>query len=63
MPDEKLRHCPKQMLDEKLKEKFLNTYKYSIHDKNTFIWLLQKSAYPYNYMDDWEKFNETSVPE
>ena len=22
-----------------------------------------KSVYPYEYMDDWEKFNETSLPE
>ena len=28
-----------------------------------FILLLQKSVYPYEYMDDWEKFNETSLAE
>ena len=25
--------------------------------------LLKKGGYPYEYMDDWEKFNETSLPE
>ena len=25
--------------------------------------LLQKGVYPYEKMDDWEKFNETSLPE
>ena len=25
--------------------------------------LLQKGVYPYEYMDNWEKFNETSLPE
>ena len=25
--------------------------------------MLQKGVYPYEYMDDWEKFNETSLPE
>ena len=25
--------------------------------------LLWKVVYPYEYMDDWEKFNETSLPE
>ena len=30
------------------------------HDNDKFILLLQKGAYPYEYMDDWEKFNETS---
>ena len=25
--------------------------------------LLQKDVYPFEYMDDWEKFSETSLPE
>ena len=25
--------------------------------------MLQKGVYPYEHMDDWEKFNETSLPE
>ena len=29
----------------------------------TSILLLQKGIYPYEYMDDWEKFDETSLPE
>ena len=24
--------------------------------------MLRKGAYPYEYMDDWEKFSETSLP-
>ena len=24
--------------------------------------LLRKGVYPYEYMDEWEKFNETSLP-
>ena len=24
--------------------------------------LLRKSVYPYEYMDGWDKFNETSIP-
>ena len=23
---------------------------------------MQKGVYPYEYMDDWKKFNETSLP-
>ena len=45
-----------------LKEQFLNTYKYSNHDDNKFILLLQKGIYCYEYMDNWEQFNETSLP-
>ena len=52
-----------QKFDEKLKERFFNTYKFSNHDNNKFILLLRKGVYPYEYMDDWEKFNETSLPE
>ena len=44
--------------NEKLKEQFFNTYKFRNHDKNKFILLLQKCVYPYEYMDNWEKFNE-----
>ena len=25
--------------------------------------LLSNNVYPYEYMDDWEKFNETTLPE
>ena len=30
---------------------------------NKFILLLRKGVYPYVYMDEWEEFNETSLPE
>ena len=29
---------------------------------NKFILLLRKGVYPYEYMDKWERFNETSLP-
>ena len=25
--------------------------------------MLQKGVYPYEYIDDWQKFNKTSLPE
>ena len=52
-----------QKFDEKLKGRFFNTYKFSNHGNNKFILLLRKGVYPYQYMDDWERFNETSLPE
>ena len=52
-----------QNFDEKLKERFFNTYKFFKHDNNKFILLLHKGVYAYECMDDWEKFNETPLPE
>ena len=46
-----------------LKDKFFNTCKFSNHIKNKFIFLQRKGFYPYEYIDDWEKVNETSLPE
>ena len=31
-------------------------------DLNKFALLLRKGVYPYEYMDSWERFNETSLP-
>ena len=53
----------KETFVENLKKRFFNTYKFSNHDINKFILLLQKAFYPYRYMDDWETFSETSLPE
>ena len=59
-------YCSKnyqRKFDEKLKERFFNTHKFCNHDNNKFILVLQKAVYPFEYMDDWEKFNETWLPE
>ena len=46
-----------------LKKQFTNTYEFSNDDIIKHILLLRKGVHPYEYMDDWEKFNETSLPE
>ena len=43
-------------------EKFPNTYQFCNDDINKFILLLRKGVYPYEYMDSWERFNETTLP-
>ena len=48
---------------EKLKKRFRNTFKFSNNYINKFILLSCNDVYPYEYMDDWEKFNETKLPE
>ena len=51
-----------EMMDENLQNQFKNTSKFS-NNINEFILLLRKGIYPYEFMDDWEKFKETSFPE
>ena len=43
-------------------KKFKSTYKFFNKDLNKFILLLRKGVYPYEYMDNWERFNETLLP-
>ena len=50
-------------LDEKFKKRFKNTIKLFDNDINKFILFLRKGVYPYEYMDDLEKFNKTTLPE
>ena len=35
---------------------------FSNNDINKYILLLRKGVYSYEYMDEWEKVNETSLP-
>ena len=44
-------------------KKFPNTYQFCKDDLNKFVLLLRKGIYPYEDMDSWEKFNETSLPD
>ena len=40
-----------------------NTCIFPNQDFNKFLLLLQKVIYPYEYLDDWEKFRESSLLE
>ena len=44
-------------------KKFPNTYQFINKDLNKFILLLRKGVYPYDCMDSWKRFNETSLPD
>ena len=42
--------------------KFSNTYQLAQGNLVKFILLLKRGVYPYEYMDNWEKFNATVLP-
>ena len=52
----------KKKFNKELIKRFAGTYEFCNKDLNKFILLLRKGVYPYEYMDNWERFNETSLP-
>ena len=48
--------------NKELIERFANTYKFCDNDLDKFIVLLRKGVYPYEYIDEWDKFNEKIIP-
>ena len=42
-------------------KKFPSLYQFFDGHLNKFILLLRESLYPYEYMDSWEKFDETTL--
>ena len=52
----------KKDIDNKLKKIFSNVYEFCDYDMNKFITLLRKGVYPYEYMDEWNKFYEKELP-
>ena len=49
--------------NKELLERFSNTYEFCDNDLNTFLILLRKGVYPYEYMDGWDRFNEKVLPD
>ena len=49
--------------DKKLINKFSSVYDFCKGDINRFVLLLRKGLYPYEYMDNWDRFNEISLPD
>ena len=61
----------KKTFNKELIKRFASTYSFCNNDTtksssseriNKFILLLRKGVYPYEYMDNWERFNEASLP-
>ena len=49
--------------DRKLTKKFKNTYGFFNGDIDKFMFLLRKGICPYEYMDDWSRFDEQQLPD
>ena len=52
----------KKKFNKELVKRFASMYEFCKKDLIKFILLLRKVVYPYEYMDNWERFNETSLP-
>ena len=52
----------RKKLNKELIKRFASTYEFCNKDLNKFILLLRKGVYPYEYMDNCERFNETLLP-
>ena len=48
--------------NKELIKRFANIYEFCNEDLNKFILLLRKDVYPYEYIDNWERFDEASLP-
>ena len=49
--------------NKELIKRFANVYEFCNKSINRFIFLLRKGVYPYEYMDNWKRFDETSLPD
>ena len=60
---DKVSETDKKISQAVLIEKFPNTYQLCNEDLNKLELLLQKGAYPYEYMNSWKRFKEESLPD
>ena len=56
------KNCQKDFNKELIK-RFASIYRFCNEGINRFILLLRKGVYPFEYMDSWERFNKTSLPD
>ena len=52
----------RKKINKELIKRFKSTYEFCNKELNKFILLLRKGVFPYKYMDNWERFKETSLP-
>ena len=52
-----------EKLKKRFNNKFKSTYKFCNEDIDKFMILLRKDIYLYEYMDDWNRFDEEILPD
>ena len=52
----------RKKINKELIKRFASTCSFCNNDLNKFILLLRKGVYPYEYMNNWKRFNKTSLP-
>ena len=52
-----------QEFGEELIKRFEKIYKLCDGDYNNFFLIFGKSVYPYHYTNNWQRLNETSLPD
>ena len=52
----------KKGFNKELIKRFSNTCEFCDSDMDKFLILLRKGVYPYEYMDEWDRFNEKTLP-
>ena len=50
--------CNKELI-----KRFASIFQFCNGNITKFVLLLRKSVYPYEYMDSWQKFDKTSLPD
>ena len=53
----------KKEFNKELIKRFANIYEFCNEDINKFVLLLRKGFFSYEYMDSWERFDETLLPD